>query len=74
MAKGKFKFEDVKIGNHVIFSIPGVNDFRMYWTVIGFQEDAIKIKIAEMGNNDVRYIKASDIEILLDVNDMRYNQ
>lgn len=72
MAKGDYKLGDVKIGNHIIFLRPGIEDFRMYWAVIGFHGNMIRVKIAEMGNYDELYIDASDIEILLDVNDMRY--
>lgn len=74
MGKRTYKIEDVKIGNHVIFSRAGINDFRMYWTVIGFYNEMIRVKIQEMGCDDELYIDVNDIEILLNVNDTRYNK
>ena len=74
MKKGKFKIEDIKIGNHVRFKRQGVNDFEMEWTVINFYNDMIQIKIDEMGFKDELYIDVDDIESLINVNDTRYSK
>ena len=68
----KYKIEDIKIGNQVLFKRTGIDDFRMYWTVIGFLKGMIQVKIKEMGHDDELYIDVADIESLHDVNDTRY--
>lgn len=60
----KYTLEDVKIGDQLMFSRSGIDDFRMYWTVIDFHEKMIRVKIDEMGCWDELYIDAEDIEIL----------
>ncbi|QCX38177.1 hypothetical protein FF125_06935 [Aureibaculum algae] len=69
---GKYKIDDIKIGNHVSFKRNGIDDFGMYWTVIGFLNGMVQVKIKEMGNDDELYIDVDDIESLQNVNDTRY--
>ena len=74
MQKPMYKLEDVKIGNHILFSRTGIDDFRMYWTVIGLYNGMIQVKIDEMGFKDELFIDVKDIEILQNVNDTRYSK
>lgn len=68
----KYTLADIKRGNQVLFTRKGIEDFRMYWTVIGFHNDMIEVKIDDMGNSDKLFIAVDDIEVLLNVNDTRY--
>ena len=43
MKKSEFQLHDFKIGDQVMFFRKGINDFRMYWKVIGFEEEMNKI-------------------------------
>ena len=69
-----YKLEEIKVGNHLLFKRIGVDDFRMWWTVIGFSNEMIKIKIAEMGYEDEIYIELKDIESLQSINDKRFQK
>jgi len=68
----KYALEDIKRGNHVIFKRTGVNDFDLHWTVVGFHNKMIEVKIEEMGHSDQIFIDVDDIQSLLEVNDTRY--
>ncbi len=74
MKKGKYNIEDIKIGNHVSFKRTGIDDFDMNWTVVGFLNGMIKVKIHEMGFNDELYIDIEDVNSLHNVNDTRYTE
>lgn len=52
MKKATYALADIKIGNHVRFLRNGTDDFRMDWTVIGFYEGMVRVKIQEMGYNE----------------------
>ena len=67
-----YKLEDIEIGNLVMFKRIGIKDFRMYWTVVGFRNNMIRVKIDDMGDKDELYISITDIEILDDVDDKRF--
>ena len=69
---GKYKIDDIKIGNQVSFKRNGIDDFGMNWTVIGFLNGMVQVKIKEMGYDDELYIDVDDIELLQNVNDTRY--
>jgi hypothetical protein len=45
-----------------MFFRKGINDFRMYWTVIGFYEEMLYIEIDEKDNKDKLYLEVNDIE------------
>ena len=62
MKKSEFQLHDFKIGDQVMFFRKGINDYRMYWTVIGFYEEMLYIEIDEMGYKDKLYIDVNDIE------------
>jgi len=68
----KHKIEDIKIGNHVMFKRTGIEDFKMSWTVIGFLNGMVEVKIDEMGYVDELFIDLDDIISLQDVKDTRY--
>lgn len=72
MRNSKYKLEEIKIGNQIRFKRIGIDDFDMYWTVIGFNNKMIQVKINEMEFKDELYIDLDNIESLLDVNDTRY--
>lgn len=72
MKKRKYELEDIKVGNHVMFKRIGIDDFQMYWTVIGFRDNMIHVKIDDMGDKGELYIDITDIEILEDVDDKRF--
>ena len=72
MKKATYTLSDINVGNHVRFIRNGIDDFRMDWTVIGFYEGMIRVKIKEMGYDEEIFIDAADIETLLQVNDTRY--
>jgi|GEM_PF-4076567 len=65
MEKGDYNLTDINIGDEILFSRAGIDDFRMYWKVIGFHEEMINIEIDEMGYEDKLYIDAKDIEKVL---------
>ncbi|OXA87646.1 hypothetical protein [Flavobacterium hercynium] len=56
MAKGDYNFIDINTGDEILFSRTGIEDFQMYWKVIGFHEEMIHVEIDEMGNKDKLYI------------------
>ena len=62
MKKSEFQLHDFKIGDRVMFFRKGINDFRMYWTVIGFYEEMLYIEIDENGYKDKLYIDVNDVE------------
>jgi hypothetical protein len=62
MKKSVFQLHDFKIGDQVMFFRNGINDYRMYWTVIGFYEEMLYIEIDENGYKDKLYIDVSDVE------------
>ena len=72
MKQAPYALSDIKIGDHVLFIRNGIDDFRMYWTVIGFHKDLIRVKIKEMGCDDELYIDVADIERVFDAKDTRY--
>jgi hypothetical protein len=62
MKTSKFELHDFKIGDQVLFCRNGINYFRMYWKVIGFDEGMLYIEIDEMGFKDKLYIDVNDVE------------
>lgn len=62
MKKSEFELQDFKIGDQVMFFRKGINDFRKYWKVIGFDEGLLYIEIDEMGFKDKLYIDVNDVE------------
>ena len=62
MKTSEFELQDFKIGDQVLFFRNGINDFRMYWNVIGFDEGMLYIEIDEMGFKDKLYIDVNDVE------------
>lgn len=72
MKSGLFKLENIELGNQILFQRQGIDDFRMWWTVVGFSGAMIRVKIDEMGYNDELFIDANDIESLQGINDTRY--
>jgi hypothetical protein len=45
MKTSEFELHDFKIGDQVLFFRNGINDFRKYWNVIGFDEGMLYIEI-----------------------------
>lgn len=62
MTNIKFQLHDFNIGDQILFFRNGINDFRMYWNVIGFDEGMLYIEIDEMGFKDKLYIDVNDVE------------
>jgi len=62
MKTNEFQLHDFKIGDQVLFCRNGINDFRMYWNVFGFDEGMLYIEIDEMGYKDKLYIDVNDVE------------
>jgi hypothetical protein len=67
-----YKIEDVKLGNHVMFKRSGVPDFNMHWTVVGYLNGMIEVRIREMSYIDKVHIDLKDITSLLDVYDNQF--
>jgi len=62
MKTNEFQLHDFKIGDQVLFCRNGINDFRKYWKVIGFEDEMLYIEIDEMGYKDKLYIEVNDVE------------
>jgi hypothetical protein len=45
-----------------MFFRKGINDYRMYWTIIGFYEEMLYIEIDEKGYKDKLYLEVNDVE------------
>lgn len=69
---GKYKIDDIEIGNQALFKRNGIDDFGMNQTVIGFLNGMVQVTIKEMGYVDELYIDVDDIQFLHNVNDTRY--
>lgn len=64
MEKGKFKINDINIGDMVFFSIRGgQNNLQKYWTVVDMDKDG-KIKVTTDE-------KEEEQNLLIDVNDVQ---
>jgi len=61
---GNYNINDVEIGDKVFFERVGIPNFDLYWTVIGFSEGMVHVKINEMGVDDNLHIDVNDIRIL----------
>ncbi|MEQ3498299.1 hypothetical protein ABMY20_00915 [Tenacibaculum sp. SSH1-16] len=57
----KYNSSNIKIGDKVYFEREGINNYNLYWTVLGFLDNMIEIEIDEMEYNDKIYIDFSDI-------------
>jgi hypothetical protein len=57
----KYNSSNINIGDKVYFEREGLDNYNLYWTVIGFLDDMIEVEIDEMGHNDKIYIDFTDI-------------
>lgn len=64
MEKGRFKLNDIKIGDMVFFSIRGgENNLQQYWKVVDKDKEG-KLKVKVEGRSD-------DQNLLIDVRDVQ---
>jgi hypothetical protein len=59
--KNKFTIDQINIGESVYFENEHIENFDLYWKVIGKLENHLHLKINEMGANDTRFIDIKDI-------------
>lgn len=58
-----YKIEDIKVGDKVFFRNNYIENFDLYWTVIGKNGNTLLLKINEMGCNSECSVKIGDITI-----------
>ncbi|RZF57882.1 hypothetical protein [Sphingobacterium corticibacterium] len=60
----KYNINDIKIGDELFFDRKGIDNHDLYWKVVGFHKEMIKIEIAAMGFQENLYIDVTDIKYL----------